>query len=401
MVEAHGVTTPTLKPRRLLHGSITYPAAKECETNILHELDYWDQETEYFSYLYRNRDSIRSIVAQHLGLNSADKCRIADPEQWMRGSFNICIRVDIDGRGQIPEKQVIMRFPLPYRVGEALCPGNADEKILCEAGTYAWLQANCPDVPIPHLYGFGLTTGQTVRMPPVLPENIHCSSIQFTFLDNLPFLARLVENFRRRILVWLGYTVPSRYVQLHNKVPALLGTGYILIEYIDRSRGKMLSETWEEGRHNVQLRTNLFHGLSRTLLALTRTPLPRIGSFVLDENGYLRLNNRPLTLQIHQLENEQIPVDMPRNVTHTSIDSYINDVLSFHESRLRHQPNAVSHLEDGFYQTSALMVMRSIWSCYFRRDLRRGPFFLTLTDIHQSNIFVDDEWNIKYFIDLE
>lgn len=238
-------------------------------------------------------------------------------------------------------------------------------------------------------------------MPPVLPENIHCSSIQFTFLDNLPFLARLVENFRRRILVWLGYTVPSRYIQLHNKVPALLGTGYILIEYIDRSRGQMLSETWEEGRHNVQLRTNLFHGLSRTLLALTRSPLPRIGSFVLDKNGYLRLNNRPLTLQIHQLENEQIPLDMPRNATHTSIDSYINDILSFHESRLRHQPNAVSHLEDGFYQTSALMVTRSIWSCYFRRDLRRGPFFLTLTDIHQSNIFVDDEWNIKYFIDLE
>lgn len=109
MVEAHSVTTPTLKPRRLLRGNITYSAAKECETNILHELDYWDQETEYFSYLYRNRDSIRSIVAQHLGLNSADKCRLADPEQWMCGSFsNICIRVDIHDRGPIPEKQVIM-----------------------------------------------------------------------------------------------------------------------------------------------------------------------------------------------------------------------------------------------------------------------------------------------------
>lgn len=184
-------------------------------------------------------------------------------------------------------------------------------------------------------------------------------------------------------------------------MPNPLNAGYILIEYIERTQGRMLSETWENGRHNAELRTNLFHGLSRTLLALARTPLPKIGSFVLDEKGYLILKNRPLTLQIPQLENEQVPVDIPRDITYTTVDSYIHDILSIHESRLRHQPNAVGHFEDGFYQTSALMVMRSIWSCYFRREFLRGPFFLTLTDLHPSNIFVDDEWNIKYFIDLE
>ncbi|KAJ5544125.1 hypothetical protein N7494_005404 [Penicillium frequentans] len=384
MATAHGSRPAKLKPRHLVNSTITYSAAKECESNVLHELEYWDQETDYLSYLYQNRDSIRSIVARHLGLNSADKCHIADPEQWMRGSFNICIPVDADGQGPNPGIKTIIRFPLPYRVGEVPCPGNADEKILCEAGTYVWLEANCPDVAIPRLYGFGLATGQT-----------------FTSLDNLPILLRSIERVRRRVLAWLGYAVPSRFVQIFNKVPAPLSTGYILIEYIGRSRGKMLSESWEEGRHNAQLRMNLFRGLSRTLLSLTRIPLPRIGSFVLDDKGYLRLNNRPLTLQIHQLENEQIPIDIPREVTYISVDSYINDILSLHESRLRHQPNAVSHLEDGFYQTSALMVMRSIWPCYFRRDFLRGPFYLNLTDIHQSNIFVDDEWNIKYFIDLE
>lgn len=43
----------------------------------------------------------------------------------------------------------------------------------------------------------------------------------------------------------------------------------------------------------------------------------------------------------------------------------------------------------------------SVWPCYFRRDLLRGPFYLTLTDLHHSNIFVDDDWNITYFVDLE
>ena len=163
MVEAHAVSTATPQARRLLHGSITYSAAQECERNILHEIDYWEQETEFISYLYRRRDSIRSVVAQHLGLDAVDKCHVTEPDQWMRGSFNICIRVDIDDQSQGQGRRVIMRFPLPYRIGETPCPGNMAEKILCEAGTYAWLQENCPDVPIPHLYGFGLSTGQTVR----------------------------------------------------------------------------------------------------------------------------------------------------------------------------------------------------------------------------------------------
>lgn len=164
MATVHSPRPATLKPRHLINSTITYSAAKECESNVLQELTYWGQETDFLSYLYRNSDSIRSIVAEHLGLNSADKCHIADPEQWMRGSFNICIPVDTDSQGSKPGIKTIIRFPLPYRVGDVPCPGNADEKILCEAGTYAWLEANCPDVAIPHLYGFGLATGQTVRM---------------------------------------------------------------------------------------------------------------------------------------------------------------------------------------------------------------------------------------------
>jgi len=121
----------------------------------------------------------------------------------------------------------------------------------------------------------------------------------------------------------------------------------------------------------------------------------------MDEDGYLSLSNRPLSLEVQQLENEQIPVDIHRNKTHISVESFIHDSISLHESRLRYQPNAINSLEDGFYQTSALMVMRSIWHLFFRRDLRRGPFFLTLTDLNQSNLFIDSDWNIVGIIDLE
>lgn len=46
--------------------------------------------------------------------------------------------VDVNGwKDDGGNNQLVVLFPLPYCVGEAPWPGNADEKIRCEAGTYA------------------------------------------------------------------------------------------------------------------------------------------------------------------------------------------------------------------------------------------------------------------------
>ena len=45
--------------------------------------------------------------------------------------------------------------------------------------------------------------------------------------------------------------------------------------------------------------------------------------------------------------------------------------------------------------------MRAVLAHFLRRGLRCGPFLFPLTDLHQSNIFVDDGRNVKYLIDLE
>ena len=54
---------------------------------------------------------------------------------------------------------------MPYKVGEDLYPGSVDEKLSCEVAAYAWMQANCPDIRIPHLYGFGTTSDEHVSSP--------------------------------------------------------------------------------------------------------------------------------------------------------------------------------------------------------------------------------------------
>ncbi|QKX62018.1 uncharacterized protein TRUGW13939_09174 [Talaromyces rugulosus] len=378
-----------MKTRRLLREEITYSLAKEREVNILHQLGYFDQQCRFFSRLDDRREWIKSVIAHHLGFRSTNICHVAKTEDWFRGSFNVCIPVTIDNwtdRRQ-PGHRVMLRFPLPYRVGEDFRPGNGDEKIQCEAGAYAWLEQNCPDVPIPRLYGFALSTGET-----------------FTRIEHLPFLSRYFHTLRRWFLQLLRLPVPLHYVRHPNKAKALDGVseaGYLLIEGIEETQGTMLSNTWSEKQNDVELRTNFFKSLSQILLSISRTPLPRIGSFIINREGYLTLSNRPLSMELQELENEKIPTELSRDCTYSTVGSYVTDILGVHDSRLRNQPNSVNNVQDCGYQMSALAAMRTVAPLFFRRDLGRGPFVFTLTDLHQSNIFVDDKWNITCLVDLE
>ena len=204
---------------------------------------------------------------------------------------------------------------------------------------------------------------------------------------------------QRRLLSLLGHTVPCQYICSRSQ--CVLKTGYLLIDYIEEKEGTMLSETWEEFRHDKIRRNNLFEGLSRIILSLSRIPLPRIGSFTINNEGVLSLTNRPLNLLLQQLENETIPTNIDRHLTYTTVEPYLLDLLALHDSRLRDQPNSVNDEFDCRDQMAALTCMRSVLHHFYRRDLRDGPFFFALTDINQHNVFVDANWNIRYMIDLE
>lgn len=148
--------------RNLLAGTITLSAAKINSRNILCSLGFVDQKQKFYERIEGHRELLSEVIAHHLGTDAA-VVTISGQEYWRHGSFNLCIpvHVDIAATPALPQF-VIIRFPLPYRVGEAAFPGNSDEKISCEAATYAWLQENCPSVPIPGLYGFGLSNNRQV-----------------------------------------------------------------------------------------------------------------------------------------------------------------------------------------------------------------------------------------------
>ncbi|OAA37684.1 Aminoglycoside phosphotransferase [Metarhizium rileyi] len=310
--------------RNLLSGPITLSAATAKIRNVLHALEYPQQKENF----YKRMETYRPLLADLF---------------------------------------VLLRFPLPYRVGEAVRPGNSDEKVNGEAAAYAWLQENCPSVPIPQLYGFGLS-------------NNH-------------------RNARRYFLATFGFPQPSRYVHHPSSRCADLDISYLLIQTI--TSGEMLSESWDEKRDDVCLQDNLQRSLARIMLSLTSVPLARIGAFRLDNDGYLRLDNRPLNVMLAMHENEGIPLDISRHTTFSSVNDFVLQHLAAFDNRLLCQQNAITSRDDAWYQMTSLVAARATFPQMFRREFCNGPFVFTLTDMHRSNIFVDKDWNITCIIDLE
>lgn len=171
------------------------------------------------------------------------------------------------------------------------------------------------------------------------------------------------------------------------------------MDYVDN--GRMLSATWDTVHEDVNKRAVLFQDISRIMLSLAQVQFPRIGSLTMDNYGVVSLANRPLGLHLHQLENDEIPTGIPRDLTYATTDTYLLDRLSCHDNRIRYQPNSILDQSDGESQISTLTIMRALIPHFTQKEWRHGPFTLMLTDLHPSNIFVDEDGHVTCIIDLE
>lgn len=104
---------------------------------------------------------------------------------------------------------------------------------------------------------------------------------------------------------------------------------------------------------------------------------------------------------MHMIENEGTPSGIPRMRTYAEVDGYLSDLLSLEDAKLRGYPNAIFDTEDGQRQLAASVGMRALTHQFIDANTRQAPFYLTLTDLSQNNIFVDEQWNITSLIDLE
>ena len=206
---------------------------------------------------------------------------------------------------------------------------------------------------------------------------------------------------RRFYYRFRGYPLLSRYTR-HSAGPKNhLPTGYLLLECIQGETGQMLSNVWSKQWEEPKRRRRLYQGLARTMLSLARVPQPRIGSFRINDDGTITLTGRPLTCAMMILENDGTPRTINEKDTFASTDTFVSDMLSFYSSRFLSHPNACYDASDCREQMAIQVILRAISHRYIEPGHRAGPFLVQLTDLHRSNILVDDDWNIACIIDLE
>lgn len=192
----------------------------------------------------------------------------------------------------------------------------------------------------------------------------------------------------------------SRYS--HDPYAPSLSTAYVLLEHIGPETGQMLSATWDQHRHDPHRRTQLFRGIARVMLSLTRLPQPRIGSFRFNpSNNSITLNNRPLISTTILFENSGTPRTIPPHQLYHSSATFASDMLTLHDTHLLHYRHAVRDDTDARERLTIRTLLRAVSHHFIHPSHQNGPFLLQLTDLHQSNIFVDDNWNVTCLIDLE
>lgn len=156
----------TSKTLPLLRDDVTLSAALRRDDDVIHKLGLYPKRIDFYFHLYKHRSDIETLVSFHLGLSLTETCYISDVTNWIAGSFNVCIPVHVTydtGKNRGQATRVLVRIPLPYKVGEEGHPGNVDEKLRCEAATYLWMQQHCPEIRTAHLLAFGFSDGPCVR----------------------------------------------------------------------------------------------------------------------------------------------------------------------------------------------------------------------------------------------
>jgi hypothetical protein len=172
---------------------ITYESAIDKDDNFIRQAAYVGAQESLYQEIWRQREHIAALVLHHLNLpRHAYSVTVAEREQWIRGAFNVCIPVDVGppvgplskagGASGVlrPQHKLMFRCPLPYKLAEAKYPGTVDEKMGCEVGAYAWMQDQCPDVRIPHLYGFGFSEQRQVYLSRPLLSRCLCNHCSYT-----------------------------------------------------------------------------------------------------------------------------------------------------------------------------------------------------------------------------
>jgi hypothetical protein len=171
-----------------------YELARDKESDVIREIKEARETSKFRDSLLESKREIELLTAHHLGLSKGQDCLMLGQQDWICGRFNVCIPVVVNGLDGRPYQKVLRRCPMAHMLAEAVYPGTVDEKMSCEVATYAYIQDNCPEVPIAHLFGFGFPDGRKVPARNLRSIPRETDLVQFTHSTHLPFHQRLIRH---------------------------------------------------------------------------------------------------------------------------------------------------------------------------------------------------------------
>ncbi|EQL02551.1 Aminoglycoside phosphotransferase [Ophiocordyceps sinensis CO18] len=372
---------------------IAYSSAKRKEFDVITRIAHAAETENFRNVLQQHDKDIIAVTKHHLRLGPSDTCRLQP--QWITGGFNVCIPIQVTGSFN---KRLLLRCPLPHMHAEPHYPGTVDENMRGEVGAYAWMQESCPDIRIPRLYGFGFSNNTDVCTRPSFVSIALTVNDQFTHESRLGIHVRLWRRVRRALYRILRYPALARFAP--NPLRHDLPTAYMVMEYVGSEVGQTLSDTWDQQREDPAHLETLCRSMARIMLAVSRVPQPRIGSFRFNDDGTITLANRPLVCSTMILESEGTPRTMRTDETYGCTEPFVADMIRLHDNRLLSNPSATDDEEDCRSQMAIRALLRTMSHHFVQRERRNGPFGVQLTDIHPGNILVDKDWNITCIFDL-
>lgn len=164
----------------------------------------------------------------------------------------------------------------------------------------------------------------------------------------------------------------------------------------------MLSNTFPQQADAAKME-RLSRGICRAMLAVARIPQSHIGSLFPGQDGSVALANRLMFAPIAIAENENEHVREPdhrapciaaQTVLCRTCSS--STAMCFFSSRTpRGTSRTVVFRWPSWHRCACLCRSTSV------QNTDAALFFLQFTDLHASNILVDDAWNVTDLVDLE
>ena len=148
----------------LANGEINLEDALKSETNIVAQHAQFNSLVQLYKHVWEHRSAVGALVAMHAGV-SPERIEVLHHSTWKRGGFNLVVPILVKDKDREStdthtvsdqdSEQVLLRIPMPAKLGEEQHPGSVADKLRCETASYIWMQRHCPEVRIPHLYGVG------------------------------------------------------------------------------------------------------------------------------------------------------------------------------------------------------------------------------------------------------